>query len=270
MERPQIPQLDAILSAVEELRAAEKAVTERKARLASRVDELASVVDPQLKLAAAAYAYWFAPEVNANQLGLLTTGKASPVLMLKAAGAVSFGVACDRCQADIPIRSRTHLRGVQQSISNMGARYAEGYRVLCDLCWEAVQEQRWANWEEQREAREARDRELARLTYDDYLLTSDWLDRRDYALANTLLAEHHALCAVCEERENLSAVHLAFDLDNHREKIELMCGTCSTALAGAGKLAVTPRERNRVRRVHLDALARKHLGESSPGWLPEP
>lgn len=56
----------------------------------AKAQALANITDQKTRLAAAVYAYWNAPEINASALSFKATGKASPVHALEA-DRIGFG-----------------------------------------------------------------------------------------------------------------------------------------------------------------------------------
>lgn len=265
MDRPTSPELDAIMSAAEELRLLEARaaaeIAEAKRGLASKVEALVHITEPSDLLRAAVYAYWHAPEVSANQLAVLTVGKPSVQLMLRRSGAVSIGLSCDRCARELPITSRSMMSSVLKAAADNQSRYAEGYRFLCPSCQEAVFDEREEARLRSERDNEARRQALARIEYSDYLETEDWKNRRESVKAWMLAARGKLSCEVCPEREDLSFVHTQFDLMNGAEAVALLCSTCSEALERAGKLARSPLKANRAPRIELDLAERSFRAE---------
>lgn len=194
MQRPKVSQLDSIMAAVNELRVAEQRAAEAKTTLTERVAELQDVADHASRLDAAVYAYWFAPETNANQLAMVTTGKAHPAAMLRQADAVSIGVACDRCRQDMKITSRAQLRDTQRRSLDQGPPMPEGYRVICRPCRDEVYAARSAAHYQQGLVDDARNRILAQLSYADYLETPEWRKHRDRVVSGTLYEWRELTC----------------------------------------------------------------------------
>lgn len=258
MERPELTELKALLAAVDDLRAAEEKVVDAKARLVDRVNDLGNVADRALRLNAAIYAYWVAPEVNANQLALVTIGRNHPTAMLKNSDGVSIGIACDRCHQDMEITSRTQLRETMRCANEQCTLMPEGYRVICGPCREAVYEARYAAHLERAELDDTQRRNLERLSYRNYLLTPEWAERRAQAISEALSVHGELTCQICTAQEPLSFTHLSLDLVGHVERVELLCATCWGALDAAGKLAHTPVEENRAYRFELDQMTAVH------------
>jgi hypothetical protein len=268
MDRPNLPQLDTILETVEQLRELEERKAALKATLDAHVKALETVGDRDARLQAAVYAYWLAPEVNANVLALAVTGKAHPSAMLKKAGAaVSIGVPCDRCGEDLEITSRTQLRDIERAVKETHYRLPEGYSVLCSSCREAVYAERSEEYERVQDEQDAQSRVLAQLSYRDYLATPDWAARRERAADFALYERHELACELCRQRDELSFVHQTFDLVGRDERIILLCRPCWTALAAADKLAVEPIAENRADRRELDRMEAAFLADRMPAPL---
>ncbi|MGA0606576.1 hypothetical protein ACO2Q0_11290 [Phenylobacterium sp. VNQ135] len=256
MERPNSPQLDTLLATVEELRLQEARLAELKALVATQAQALSQIANKASRIEAAIYAYWYAPEVHASDLALGATGRAHPGRLLKAAGPVSVGVPCDRCGEDLPIRSRNEMKETQERLRS-SPRWAEGYRVLCLGCEEAVLDARRLASDRQDKARAARCQVLAALPYADYLRTPEWRD----AMAQHLWFRAHEFqnlgCEACGSEEERGVYHKSLDDLGHADDVVLLCATCRGALAGAGKLAGEPGPQNRLK----DADAERILAE---------
>lgn len=256
MKRPDSPELDAVLTAAEDLRALEARVAaeiaEAKRQLAAKVDAFAEIVEPSDRIKVAVYAYWHAPEVSANQLAVLTVGKPSAMAMLKHFGSVSAGIACDRCGRDLPITSRSMMADVLKAAADDQARWREGYRFVCPTCRAEIYDARDRVQRDRDLIREERQRVLAAMTYVEYLGTPEWQGRRQGVMSWMLEERGMLTCEVCPEREGLSFVHSQFDLAAGQEAVTLLCRTCSTALLTAGKLGHAPLPANRVGRTELD------------------
>lgn len=254
MDRPSSPQLDAIIRAASNLRAMETLVSEAKTRLVAEVESLATVADKSERLAAAIYAYWHVPETNANQLAKITVGKESSALMLKHADAVSIGVSCDRCKADLEITSRAMMQKVQAASTGSFKRWAEGWKVICADCQVDVFDVRRNEHEQRDMAVKKRRLVLATLSYEEYLRTPEWHEQRNRALDMVLYLQGELSCEVCRERDKLSLVHRQLDLASGTEEVSLLCATCSGALEQVGKLARTPITANQEARLDLDPI----------------
>jgi hypothetical protein len=118
MERPESSELDAIFATAAEIRATEARLKELKVQGSAQAQALANIADKKVRLAAAIYAYWYAPEINASDLSFGATGKAHPSALLKLVGPVSVGVPCERCGQDMPITSRANMKAVLDGVQN--------------------------------------------------------------------------------------------------------------------------------------------------------
>lgn len=254
MRRPESPQLDRILATVDEMRGLEADLAVLKERLATEVADLSTIADPGARLDVAVYAYWLAPEVNANQLAVATTGKNHPAAMLRGTGSVSIGVSCDRCGVDMEIISRAQMKEVATRAAGGRCPLPEGYRVVCPECWDAIRDERAVEHDAAEAERRRRRLAIARLPYADYVATPFWRLRRDRHLDLLLHVGGDLECEVCEGRDDLSVVHGVLDLAADHEEMKLLCAPCWRPLAAAGRLAADPVEANNVHRVDLDAM----------------
>lgn len=112
MDKPGCAELEAILATADEYRAPEARLKALKAQGSTQAQALATVTDKRTRLATAVYAYWFAPETNASDLAFGATGRAHPSALNKLMGPVSIGVNCERCDPEIPITSRPHIKAL--------------------------------------------------------------------------------------------------------------------------------------------------------------
>lgn len=246
MEKPDCAELEAILATADEYRATEARLKALKAQGSAQAHALATISDKKTRLAVATYAYWFAPEINASDLAFGATGKAHPSALNKLMGPVSIGVPCERCAQDMPITSRTHMKDVLGGIQG-GARWAEGYSIICVSCQEEVMAARDVEYRKQERAQADRERVLAAMPYAVYLQTDDWLDQRDAYLASLLAFRHTNLgCETCGALGERGVFHKSLERLGSSDDIILLCDPCASALQSAGKLAGLPCEKNQL------------------------
>lgn len=247
MERPESSELDAIFATAAEIRATEARLKELKVQGSAQAQALANIPDKKIRLAAAIYAYWYAPEINASDLSFGATGKAHPSALLKLVGPVSVGVPCERCGQDMPITSRANMKAVLDGVQS-GPRWAEGYSVICAPCQEAVMAARDVEREREEKARAKRSRELAAMPYPAYLETEEWRTQRDHYLWFLLESHQSDLgCETCGAGGDRGIFHKSLDHLGFGDEIIVLCDPCASALLGAGKLAGPPGEGNRLR-----------------------
>ena len=262
MDRPISPELDTILATVEEIRRAESHIRDLKARLAREAQAIGGIVDRKDRIAAAVYAYWFAPEVHATDLSFAATGRRHASALLKYAGSMPTGIACDRCQAELEITSREQMKQVL-SRSTGGPSYAEGYRLLCGECRELVFDARLEEHERAVQILHERASEIARMDYTDYLQTEDWAHQRVQYLELLLSQAKSPLeCETCGTRDEFGVYHKTLEGMGWSDDLILLCEACADALLGAGRLAGRPTERNLVSKVLAGRLEAQHLDNS--------
>ena len=258
MPRPVSAKLDAIFDTAEEIRATEAKLKALKVRGSEQAQALASIPDKRLRLEAAIYAYWHAPEINASDIAFGATGRAHPSALLKLIGPVSVGVPCDRCATDLPITSRAMMKETLDRAQG-GARWFEGYRILCVPCQEAVTEERHAKWEKDQRQTQRRRAELRALPYGDYLKTEEWRDQRDWHLWMLLETRQADLgCETCGAHGPRGIFHTTRERLGWGDELILLCETCETALRGADKLIGPPTPDNQLSAVTEQRILKDH------------
>ena len=110
MKRPDNPLLTALDATISELHAAEQNLAAAKRRLSDQARSISTFADKQERIDVAIYAYWYMPEVSANDLAWAVTRKESAAALLKHAGPMTMGIACDGCGKQVPITSRTQMK----------------------------------------------------------------------------------------------------------------------------------------------------------------
>ena len=245
IDRPKVAQLDALLATVAKIHRAEAQLSALKEQVSQEAHALAEITDRKLRIEAGFYAYWFAPDVSATDIALGATGRRHPAKLMKLAGAVSIGIPCDRCQEDLPIRSRNQMKEVLDR-----ARRADSspgtHHILCVACQNALDEERLRQRMADCDAHDARERELAAMSYPEYLRTEEFKASRDLHLW-WLSERTHALdCEACDGREALGLYHKAIEGGGARGDLILLCSVCRDALLAAGKLGEAPCEANLI------------------------
>jgi hypothetical protein len=243
IKRPEAPQLDAIFATVEKIHRAEKRLAALREQVAQEARALAEISDKRVRIEAGFYAYWFAPEVPATDIAMGATGRPHPGKLLKLAGPVSVGMPCDRCREDLPIRSRSHMKEVLEQ-ARSGLSSLLRYRLVCIPCQNALQEEALNDRMAECDAWEARQRELAKLSYAEYLQTPEFEERRDLHLW-WLSDRMHALeCETCNADTALGMYHKCSGEGGGFGDTILLCTSCRDALVAGGRLAGPPCERN--------------------------
>lgn len=257
MERPESNELDDLLASVDEFRKAEATLQELKQKIARKAHGLAAIADKKSRIAAGAYAYWYAPEVNAKDIAFGITGQLQPYTLLKLAGPVSAGIPCDRCHEDLPIRSRAQMKGTLDRIRDNHPS-SEGYRVLCPPCEEAVREERLQAYLQETERQRAWQRELERMPYRQYLETPDWQNALYSHLWHCVYLAHALECETCDAGDGLGVYHKSAEDIGRSDDLVLLCTVCRDALIAAGKLAGEPCELNLVTKTLARQILQAH------------
>jgi len=136
---------------------------------------------------------------------------------------------CQRCGAEVFIRSRSELAERQRARSYMSN--------LCPDCQHDEQEALQGARQEEQRRREARERELRTMRYKLYLKTDEWQVRRKAALRRAGYR-----CQVCNRSRVLHVHHRTYE----RRGVELardliaLCDNCHALYHGKGLLASHP------------------------------
>lgn len=260
MERPKSAELDTLFATVDEIRATEEHLKRLKDRVATEAQALAKIPAKKDRIEAGVYAYWYAPEVHAADIAMGATGRTHPARMLKAAGPVSVGVPCDRCQADLPIYSRNQMKETLDRLRG-GYGWPEGYRVLCFACEEAIHADRDVERRKLDSEREQRDRELAALSYADYLQTEDWQQAKGAFLWWRADESQALTCETCNAEDDRGVYHKTLDRLGGGDDLVLLCATCRNALLKAGRLAGEPGPPNALPKHEADQLLSEVFAE---------
>jgi len=257
VKRPESKELDILFASVEELRQAETALKELKKKIAKNAHGLSDISDTKTRISAGVYSYWYAPEVNAKDIAFGVTGQLQPYTLLKLAGPISVGIPCDRCNKDLPIRSRAQMKSTMDKVRG-GYAWAEGYRVVCLPCEEAIHEERFREYELERAKQRVREYELKGMPYRQYLATADWQETRCTYLANYVHWTHALECETCNADASLGVYHKTPDGIGKSYDLVLLCITCRDALVVAGKLAGEPSELNLVPKTVARQVLQAH------------
>lgn len=245
IKRPKVPQLDAIFATISKIHRAEARLAALKEQVAKEARALAEVPDKRLRIEAGFYAYWFAPEVPSTDIALGATGRPHPGKLLKLAGAVSVGVPCGRCQEDLPIRSRSHMKEVLDLARD--SRSSSGHpRLLCIPCQNALDEERWRERGAELDAHDLRQAELAAMSYAEYLQTPEFEEARDLHLWWLADRTPTLECETCNGESALGVYHKAPGEEAIYGDVILLCTSCRDALAAAGKLVPPAPEGNLI------------------------
>jgi len=241
MERPDEPALDAMDAVIAEITAHENRILELKKQLREQTRMLDRVADPPQRLALAAYAYWYMPEVKTEDLAWAVLKTKDQHRLRALIGPVVTGINCDRCGDQLPITSRTQMKTVLERHRTNEAQFAEGYRAVCDPCYDAVFADRRAADDKRARDWEIQAAKLRLLPYDAYLKSEDWRRRRAAHLdhLDSLLrrgSPHQ--CDVCKAHDGLDVFHktLASVARERSDDLVVLCGKCRDVLAEAGRI----------------------------------
>jgi len=184
---------------------------------------------------AATWAYWMAPEVNVSSLAEAVLGSADTYRLRQEIDMVSAGVDCDRCQEPIVFSSRTALQQSLNQLRKNRSAWAEGYRVVCDDCREAIFEARNQIYKAREAAWQTRLNELRTMPYREYLRTPEWQERRKRHLKSAGFR-----CQVCNAGDTVLDVHhRTYERrgnENYKDLL-VLCRGCHKIFHREGRLA---------------------------------
>lgn len=224
MERPSTLAMDEIEAVIQSIEEMEDAIKELKGRLRELPEEMtAQISTTEGRLEAAKYLYWLVPEISGTAIaqGLLKIGVHKLKQMI---GPSVSMIHCDRCLESVEVRNRSHLQEIIKARRKDKARYAEGYKVLCDQCWTEVQQERHAEWEETCAQRAKRLHELETMSYAEYLETPEWQERRKRHLKSVGFK-----CQLCNTKDTILDVHhRTYERrgNEHFKDLIVMCRNC--------------------------------------------
>ncbi len=241
MDRPDEAVLDALDATIADIAAHEERIRELKQRLRVETRSLESITDPPRRLAAAVYAYWYTPEVKAEDLAwAVVKSKAAQHKFRELAGPVVTAINCDRCGERLPITSRTQMKEVLERHRENRAQFAEGYRAVCGPCFDATMEARHEARERAEREYAARTARLRLLSYAEYLATDHWRRRRADHLEHLewMHRRGHHQCDVCKGQDSLEVFHktLASIARERTDDLALLCVRCRDVLVAANRI----------------------------------
>jgi len=217
----------------------EDAIADLKERVrgipAKMATELSSRAE---RIEAARYLYWTQPELSGTVIAesLLATDVHQ---LLRLIGSATTQVLCDRCGGPVPFTSRTKLQEAireRRHAERTGrTRYAEGYAVICDGCWAAVQRERHEEYQIRDEQVRARLRDLRAMPYREYLQTPEWQARRARHLKSAGFR-----CQVCNAvGVQLDVHHRTYERrgSEYFKDLIALCRTCHKLFHREGRLA---------------------------------
>jgi hypothetical protein len=120
------------------------------------------------------------------------------------------------------------------------------YSLVCIPCQNALQEERLNERMEECDAWDARQRELANLSYAEYLKTAEFDESLNLHLWFLADRTHAIECETCNADTSLGMYHKAGGEQGGFGDPILLCTACRDALVAGGKLAGQPSEENLV------------------------
>lgn len=233
MKKPDVPSMLEIEAILNDIRDAENILAELKSRLCEMPKKMAlELATEEERVNAARYLYWLISEIptDAITIGLFGTN----VGVRKFLGKITGDISCDRCETPMVFRSRSHLKETQKSISSTYTRYAEGYRILCNPCWEDVQALRNREWKQAEAKQQARLKVLATMPYYQYLQSTEWQERRKQHLKSSGYR-----CQICNAYGvRLNVHHRTYERRGceYYKDLVTLCEDCHNIFHKEGKL----------------------------------
>lgn len=235
MYRPDVPAMDEIESVLKDIQDMEQAILELKERLRELPQAIAEQLNTEEeRLNAARYLYWMIPEIPSDAIGQGLLGVKVHKLK-EIIGSAKSEIDCERCGKPIHFQSRTHMKEIIKASASAHPRYAEGYRVLCEACWNEIQIERNKEYKRQYALRQKRLQELKDMPYQEYLKTPEWQARRKQHLRSVGYR-----CQVCNASGVLLDVHhRTYERrgEEHYKDLIALCRNCHELFHNSGKLA---------------------------------
>ena len=238
MKRPEVSAMDQLDAVLRDIHETERALDDLRNELREIPSRIAGQVSCQdARIEAARYLYWMVQEIPAATIAQAFFN--THVHELRCIiGPASGEILCDRCGGPLPLKSRSHLkeaiRAIREFHTKHRARYAEGYIVMCDLCWKEVQEDRQAESRELCARNQIRIRELKSMPYALYLKSPEWKERRMRHLKSVGFR-----CQVCSHSgQPIDVHHRTYERrgeEYYRDLIAL-CRSCHELFHNQGKL----------------------------------
>jgi len=238
MKRPEVSAIDRLEAIFRDIQETEGALDDLRSELRNIPFQIADQVSSQdARIEAARYLYWMVQEIPAAVIAQALFDTHVHDLM-RIIGPASGDVLCDRCGKPMQFRSRSHLKEAMHAIrkrqTRNRARYAEGYTILCDLCWEEVQANRNAEAEDHWVRLQARLMELKSMPYALYLQTPEWQERRKRHLKSVGFR-----CQVCNRSEQpIDIHHRTYERrgEEYYKDLIALCRSCRRLFHDQGKL----------------------------------
>jgi 5-methylcytosine-specific restriction endonuclease McrA len=240
MKRPYAEPLEEIEAIIQDIGDAQDAIKELEKRLHETVSGLDEIIhDRDELIELAAYLYWMVPEVRSKSIAESLFGEPKLHLLKKSLPAVTAGILCDRCAAEMPFSSRTQLHNTLRDLkrqAKMGiASFLEGYRIVCEPCREQIFAERKVEDARIRQVRTRRVDQLRKMPYQEYLQTPEWKARRLRHLKSVGYR-----CQICNASGKTLNVHHRTYIRRGEELYQdlvVLCEDCHETFHREGKLA---------------------------------
>jgi len=206
---------EELAGAVETVNIAVQVATEAQTHLRDITRRfLMSAETDEERLLRASLVYWQMPDIPSTIIASVVLGdkkKAGTIASLL--GPCPFPPACEGCGVPMPVKSRTELA------NRKGKR--RKYLRECDGCSgrDVARAEAMERWEDS----VARARELRTMRYSEYLLTEEWLQKR-----NQKLKQAGFKCQICNTGGLLNVHHRTYDRrgDEWMSDLTVLCRPC--------------------------------------------
>lgn len=264
MDKPEQPELEALVTTAMEIREAYDRIAYLKQRIAREALGLSSIADKSERMRSAVYAYWFVQEAPVGELSFAVTGRTYAEELRKHAGKVPLGLTCDRCGTGLAIASRSQLKEKMSRMEGR-SRLPRGYELHCEDCLGELRAERDAEYRAAEEESLARCRVLAAMPYADYLKTPEWETQKIRYLENLLMAHRAPFsCETCSDDVALGVYHSTLERLGRLDDLVLLCEICLGALSAQNRLAGLPAPEHTVSPALTHRLEKLHLFPDNP------
>ncbi len=238
MKRPDVPAMEQLERLRRKIEETEAVLDQLRQKLKQIPFEIARQVRNDARTETARYLYWMVQDIPSASIAEAFFN--TTVYNLRRLVGIAEGdIPCDRCKQPAPFRSRTHLKesidAIRKWKASREARYAEGYVILCDTCWDEVKIEREEDDKQYQNTIKMRLLELKSMSYVDYLQSPEWQDRKEDHLEIT-----GNQCQVCNcADQSIDVHHKTNDRrgEEYFEDLLALCDSCRNLLHSQGKLA---------------------------------
>lgn len=243
MQKSDHPVLDRLIDTAREIHVAQHQLAELKERLQQEARAIGDIDRGSTRLDIAAYAYWYLPEVHAEELVLAVTKRRNIHRFLDLVGPIVSNLSCAECGEGLHVTSRTDMKRVLSYQQIDRTRHAGQRIALCGPCHKIQSARQDVERAKQDRKRQLRYAELRAMSYDEYRRTSDWRNQHKNYLRLQLYIHGECAPLTCEACRSstgeLDVYHVSLEHLGHEHSADLimLCPDCRDALNQRGRLA---------------------------------